>query len=312
MSKIHVLHENDEWFAPLAGALRAANLPCEGWHMAEGRLDLQETPPGGVFFSRMSASAHTRGHTHSPDYTAAVLAWLERHRRRVINGSTALRLEMSKVAQYMALEEFGFLVPHTVAACGRGRILAAAKTFSGPFIIKHNRSGKGLGVRLFQSAAALQAHLDSDEYTPPVDGILLLQAYIQAPQPFITRLEFVAGRFLYALRADTSNGFALCPADGCGIGERCALDGQAKFVIVEEAFPGRERYEAMLKAHDVSVAGIEIIRDTRGTVYTYDININTNYNSAAEAEAGISALSALAVFLGGELKKTRCPRPNNS
>jgi glutathione synthase/RimK-type ligase-like ATP-grasp enzyme len=303
MPKIHVLHENDEWFAPLADALRAAHLPYESWHLAEGRLDLGETPPGGVFFSRMSASAHTRNHAHSPDYAAAVLAWLERHQRRVINGSAALRLEMSKVAQYMALEQFGFLVPHTVAVCGREQILAAAETFAGPFITKHNRSGKGLGVRLFPSASAVQAYIDGGEYAPPVDGILLLQAYIQSPQPFITRLEFVAGRFLYALRADASDGFELCPADSCSIGERCALDGQAKFAIVKEVFPGRERYEAMLEAYGVSVAGIEIIRDTQGAVYTYDINVNTNYNSAAEAKAGVSALSAVAAFLGEELKK---------
>ena len=305
MPKIHVLHENEDWFAPLADALRAANLPHEGWHLGEGRLDLEEKPPAGVFFSRMSASAHIRGHAHSPDYTAAVLAWLERHQRRVINGSAALRLEMSKVAQYMALERFGFLVPHTVAACGRDRILSAAEAFRGPFSTKHNRSGKGLGVRLFHSVSALRAYLDSDEYASPVDGILLLQAYIRAPEPFITRLEFVAGQFLYSLRVDASDGFELCPADSCNIGARCALDGQAKFAIVEEAFPGRERYEAMLKAYDVSVAGIEIIRDIRGTVYTYDINVNTNYNSAAEAEAGVSALSAVAAFLGGELEKAR-------
>jgi hypothetical protein len=303
MPKIHVLHENDEWFAPLADALYAANLPHESWHLAEVCLDLRNTPPPGIFFCRMSASAHTRNHAHSPDYAAAVLAWLERHQRRVINGSAALRLEMSKVAQYMALEQFGFQVPHTVAVCGREQILAAAKIFNGPFITKHNRSGKGLGVRLFQSASAVQAYIDSDEFAFPVDGILLLQDYIQAPQPFITRLEFVAGRFFYALRVDASNGFELCPADSCSIGERCALDGQAKFAVVEEEFPGQERYEALLKAYGVSVAGIEIIRDTRGMVYTYDININTNYNSVAEAKAGVSAMSAVAAFLGEELKK---------
>jgi hypothetical protein len=299
--KIYVLHENDEWFAPLADALRAMRLPCESWHLAEGHIDLRQEPPPGVFFSRMSASAHTRGHIHTPEYTAAVLAWLERHKRHVINGSSALRLEMSKVAQYMVLEQAGFTVPHTVAACGSEQIIAAAKAFPCPCITKHNRSGKGLGVHLFQTAAALQEYIESTAYMPPVDGILLLQEYISPPEPFITRLEFVDGKFFYALRVDTSEGFELCPADSCIIGERCALDGNAKFTVIDEPCPDQERYEGLLKAHGVSVAGIEIIRNAEGKIYTYDININTNYNSAAERNAKVSAFSAVAAFLGREL-----------
>ena len=42
-----------------------------------------------------------------------------------------------------------------------------------------------------------------------------MQRYIRAPEPFITRVEFVGGRFLYAVRVDTSQGFELCPADQC-------------------------------------------------------------------------------------------------
>jgi hypothetical protein len=298
---IYVLHENDEWLLPLADALRVAGLPYKSWHMAEGCIDLQREPPRGVFFSRMSASAHTRGHVNSPEYTAAVLSWLERYKRRVINGSAALRLEISKVAQYMALEQAGFIVPHTVAAYGRDQIIAAAGQFDGQFITKHNRSGKGLGVRLFQSVSALREYVESTEYVPPVDGVLLLQEYIQSSERYITRMEFVDGHFLYAVRVDTSAGFELCPADSCALGDSCALDGKSKFTILNECCPDQERYEKLLKVHRVSVAGIEIIRDMQGRTYTYDININTNYNSAAEAKAGVSALSALAAFLGREL-----------
>ena len=53
---------------------------------ADGELDLDDAPPPGVFWSRMSASSHTRGHGVSKDHTRAVLAWLEGAGRRVVNG----------------------------------------------------------------------------------------------------------------------------------------------------------------------------------------------------------------------------------
>src|SRR5205085_6623903 len=121
-----------------------------------------------------------------------------------------------------------------------------------PLILKHNRGGKGLGVRLFLSRAALDEHLASAEFEEPVDGITLVQRYIQAPEPFITRLEFVGGRFLYAVRVDTSQGFELCPADACRL-DGAAAAGPAvaasdKFRIVENyrdpLIPNYERFLA--------------------------------------------------------------------
>ena len=63
-------------------------LPFAEWHMASFLPDLTAEPPRGIFYVRMSASAHTRGHSGVPELTAGVLCWLERHGRRVI---TAVR-----------------------------------------------------------------------------------------------------------------------------------------------------------------------------------------------------------------------------
>ena len=90
MSRIYVIHENDAWVEPLRAAFEELRLPFEEWFLGAGRLDLAEPPPEGVFYNRMSASSHTRGHRYAPEHTAAVLAWLERHGRRVANGSRAL------------------------------------------------------------------------------------------------------------------------------------------------------------------------------------------------------------------------------
>jgi hypothetical protein len=101
--KLYVLHESPDWYAPLAVAFDCAGLPHEQWLLGDAVLDLDAEPPPGVFWSRMSASSHTRGHPYAKDQTRGVLAWLEAHGRRVVNGRRVLDLEMSKVEQLSAL-----------------------------------------------------------------------------------------------------------------------------------------------------------------------------------------------------------------
>jgi hypothetical protein len=307
MSKIYMMHENNEWAKPLKEALEEAGLPYEDWFLDQGTLDLSEEPPKGVFYSRMSASSHTRNHPYAVPYTAAVLAWLEAHDRRVINKSRALQLEVSKVAQYSALQAQGILVPKTVAAVGKEEIVKAARVFEGPFITKHNCGGKGLGVQLFRSLEALEEYVHGPGFDSPVDGITLIQEYIEPPEPYITRCEFIGGKLYYAVQVDTSEGFQLCPADSCQVGDAFCPVGETqtpKFKIIEGfQHPIVEKYEAFLKNNDIEIAGIEFIKNSRGELYTYDINTNTNYNPGAEAVAGMSALKRVAEFLGSELKK---------
>ncbi len=307
--KIYVIHENSEWTAPLFERFEELGLPYEDWHMAKGHIDLTEAPPEGIFYNRMSASSHTRGHRYAPEYTAAVLAWLESYGRTVFNNSRALQLEISKVNQYSALKAFDIPVPSTIAAYGKEELLIAAKSFNGPFITKHNRAGKGLGVQLFQTQAALESYVNSSVFDESIDGITLLQDYIEAPEPYIVRCEFIGGKFLYAVRVDTSEGFELCPADACQIGDQfCPITEQPekqepKFRILKDfTLPLQDNYEAFLKANGITFAGIEIITDKSGSVFAYDVNTNTNYNRDAEENAGIYGMKAIAEFLDTELR----------
>ncbi len=312
---IHVIHENPAWLEPLAGALDSAALPWRDWFLNHGVFDLSRSPPEGVFYNRMSASSHTRDHRYSAELTASILAWLAGHGRRIVNGPRALDLEISKTRQYAALEAAGIRTPRTVLVAGKEHLVAAARRHfdGGPVILKPNRGGKGVGVRLLQNAAALADYLDSADYEPPVDGLHLLQHHVRAPQPLITRAEFIGGRFLYAVEVDTSEGFELCPADVCAVDDAFCPAGpeedgapRAKFTIIDDIDAAlKQRYEAFLAANDIEVAGIEFIADANGAAYTYDVNTNTNYNPDAESRAGRSAMTALARFLGGELKALR-------
>ena len=321
MKQIYVIDENNAWVEPLRTAFGHLGLPFTEWFLDSGTIDLDAEPPNGVFYNRMSASSHTRGHRWGPEYTAAVLAWLERHHRRVVNNSQALRLEISKVAQYAALNDAGVRTPRTVAAVGRDEILRASQLFDLPFITKHNRAGKGLGVRLFRDREALKSYVQGGEFEPSVDGITLVQQYIEAQNPFITRVEFVGGRLLYAVRVDASGGFELCPADACKVEDMFCPTGDTGesrvsnvpgFQIIEgfgDEFgddfvrPLIEQYRELLALHGVEIAGVEFIVDSQGVPYTYDINTNTNYNSEAEALSGKRGMDAVATYLGMELEK---------
>src|SRR6266446_3722797 len=137
--------------------------------------------------------------------------------RRIDRRGARLARAARAARQYAALETAGIRTPDTVLVAGKELLVAAARQrfAEGPFILKPNRGGKGLGVRLFHTADALADYLDGPDYEPPVDGLHLLQQYIRAPVPLITRAEFVGGRFMYAVEVDTSDGFELCPADVC-------------------------------------------------------------------------------------------------
>lgn len=310
MKKIHIIHENDDWTKHLTKRLEELKLPFGTWHLDQGLIDLTTQPPEGIFYNRMSASSHTRGHRFAPELTGGVLAWLEQHHRTVFNGSRALQLELSKVHQYTRLEASGIKTPKTIAAVGREQILQAAKQLNQlPFITKHNRAGKGLGVQLFYSIEGLENYVSSAEFEEPVDGVTLIQEYIESPEAFITRAEFIGGKFVYAVRVDTSEGFELCPADACRVEDQFCPVGEEQesrpmFEIIRNIdIKLIQQYERFLDASGIDVAGIEFITDSSGEIYTYDINTNTNYNADAEAKAGKYGMLELAKFLGKALEK---------
>ena len=310
-NKIYVLHENDEWVEPLRKELQTINAPFEEWHLGKRNVDHLDKPPHGIFYNRMSASSHTRGHRYAPEHTAVVLNWLEKNKRRVINNSRALSLEISKSLQYKELESFGIKTPKTIYCSNKESILKSANVFTKPFITKHNRGGKGLGVKLFNNKKELDSYVSSGNFEPSIDGITLLQDYIEANPKVIKRVEFVNSKFLYTVEVDASEGFELCPAcpeDQNDVpkqqiaGEFCPTTGN-KFKIMKNYKENEltEKYEKFIAANGIEIVGIEYIVDKKGEVYTYDVNTNTNYNSQAEKNSEIKGMKSIAAFLKEEL-----------
>lgn len=309
---IYVIHENDKWMEPLREAFHQLGLDFIEWNLGKGgSFDLTKPPPEGVFYNRMSASSHTRGHRFAGEHTQAVLEWLQLWGRRIVNGPNSLSLELSKVKQYAALERMGIKTPRTIIVTGnfedreqykRNLILEAEENFPNtPFIIKHNRSGKGLSVRLFKEIIYFEKYLDDPLYEPPIDGVNLLQEYIKPPKPFITRCEFVGGKLIYATRVNNSESFELCPADHCTQVQNFKTD----FEVIENFnHPIINQYELFLASMGIEVAAIEYVTDEDGNIWTFDVNMNTNYNQSCEKRAfgGMKGMIEIALFLGKELE----------
>lgn len=311
MEKIYVIHENDDWVIPLRAAFKKLDFPYEEWFIDNLTLDLSSEPPQGIFYNRMSASAHTRNHRFAPEMTANILAWLERHGRKVINGRKALQLELRKSEQYISLQKFGIPHPKTVISNHINSLPKAVDQLDKfPFILKPNRGGKGAGVQLFQTKESLVQSIKNNQIGESLDGIWLVQEYVKPANGRIVRAEFVGGEFLYAVSIDAQNGFELCPADACNIEDAfCPANKDNtynKFAILDN-YENKEleKYGSFLRANNIGVGALEYSEDVQGNKMVYDVNTNTNYNSDAEQRSNLkkSGMFEIAMFLGQELKK---------
>lgn len=305
MKKVYIIHENMDWTKHLIKRLDELEVPYEDWDLSKGLLDIQDLPSDGLYYNRMSASSHTRGNRYAPELTDQVLSWLEQKGARVINGTGAIELEVSKLKQYLALQKAGIKTPKTIGAVGKENILKAAEKLNEfPFIIKHNRAGKGLGVRLLYSLQELKDYVYDPDFEDSVDGISLIQQYIKSLDGHIIRSEFIGRKYFYAVKVDSRDGFELCPADVCQIGPDGELvSEESKFKIIDRLPENQiDRYQTFLNNQSIDVAALEFITDENGDVYTYDVNTNTNYNEDAEAETGQYAMLELAKYLNAELE----------
>jgi hypothetical protein len=303
-SVAHILYENPDWLPPLVDGLEAEGFTVRLVKLDEGLLDSASVPAEGIWINRISPSSHTRGHHGSVELAREVLYWLKLHGRRVINGLHAYEFEMSKLRQDLVLNRYGIRTPKTVLATGTSAILEAAQLFDGPFITKHNQGGKGLGIQLFRSVDALETYLNSDAFDAGPGGKIILQEYIESPGQFITRVELIGTRFLFAMRSNTEEGFELCPSDACQLGDGvCPADGAtSKFSAspVSSTDVLVQKYLELMAGEGIDIAGIEFIEDAEGHRYTYDINGTTNYSGVLGEAIGIDGMREFARWLKAE------------
>ena len=300
---VEIIYENKDWLRFFEKALEEISVDCRLNFIQEIAIDLNQPPDDIIYLNRISPSSHTRGNDRALINGEQYLEYLAAYNRRVINGIGTLNYEMSKVEQFRLLKRHGLSHPRTVFSSDLKELTAAAKFLPFPVLVKHNCSGKGLGIRKFDTSELLAEYFRSDEVELSPDGILLVQEYIEPEDNYITRVEIIDGQLVYAFKSSCDQGFELCPADACrtgdGSGKSVAPDSNQSLFEYIEGFehPLVEKYISMTMAVGYDMAGIEFIKSTSGSVYTYDINGTTNYSRDVERQSGDLAKTSFQAFI---------------
>lgn len=307
--KIIAIYENEGWFATLKKEMSKRQLTIEGHFLNETIIEIDGKSEDAIYFNRLSASSPSRNHHYSLKAGEQYVNWLEEQGRQVINGTSAMQLEQSKFRQYRALRDFEIRTPKSIFVTGgKQQLSLASEELNFPFIYKPDCGGKGLGVKKIANESDWHDFLEKLSVNPELSSTHILQEYIISADQKITRCEFIAGKFHYAIDVSTKQGFELCPAEACIPKSSCNLEAEASLFSLAHDVDHKliQSYEALLAKVKVPVAGIEFVRDNRGVIYTYDINCNTNYAPDIEAQVETPAMQKIVEYLrylqtGGQL-----------
>ncbi len=98
-SDLVVLFEHPEWQRPLFDALSRRGIEFTPFDLKRGVFDVDQVPKARVYFNQASPSAYVRGNERAVPFALSFMRSLEIAGARVLNGSPAFLLELSKSAQ---------------------------------------------------------------------------------------------------------------------------------------------------------------------------------------------------------------------
>jgi len=312
-AELGVLYEHPAWFERLFAELdrrgvRYQKLLAPDHFYDPGARDQRL----GVVFNRMSPSADRRDHGSGILYTQSWLGHLEALGTRVINGSKAFRYETSKALQLSLLNSLGLPFPKARVVHNPKNVVEASEGLRFPVVVKPNVGGSGAGIVRFDSRDDLAAAINEDRIALGYDHVGLVQEFIPARGGHITRVETLAGKYLYAIQVHlTGETFDLCPADICqttrgeSLNNACVVEA-AKAGLKVEGYraPGEviSAVERTVQAAGIDVGGIEYVIDDRdGQLYYYDVNALSNFVADAQRVIGFDPFVNLVDYLVTEL-----------
>jgi glutathione synthase/RimK-type ligase-like ATP-grasp enzyme len=309
-----VLYEHPEWQEPLFEALRRRGVPYATVDLKSAAFHEDDLPEAPLYFNQASPSAYVRGNTRAVPLALALMEDLEAQGARVLNGSAAFRLELSKAAQVRLMRRLGIDHPRTVAfnevAALRGR--EAELTF--PAMLKPNQGGSGARMFLIESLDELADLLERQPELWLPDNLLLLQENLphDTRKDGIIRMEFLGGELLYAMRVLSDGTLNLCPSEVCnpqdGAEGACAIEpgGPPSFATEFLPFPEvpAEAVEAgrrIVDAGGLDVGGIEYLETDGGRRVFYDVNANSNLRRPIGLAMGFDPFERVVDWIEAEI-----------
>src|SRR6185369_8669569 len=232
-----------------------------------------------------SPSAYVRGNARAVPLALSLMRSLEIGGARVLNGSRAFALELSKTAQAALMRRLGIEHPRTLAF---NDAAVATERWGGswPALLKPEQGGSGARMYLLQSAEELTRLLrDRPELWLP-DNLLLLQEHFEVDaERGIVRMEFLGGELLYAMRVVSHGAFNLCPSEVCnpvdGAGHCAVPEAQPARPVEFFPYPGVpaaavDAGKQIMAQGGLDVGGIEYLEARDGRLIFYDVNANSN------------------------------------
>ncbi len=310
MFPIAIYYEHPDWFKPLFAELEKRGLPFERIDAVNHLFDFTESVKKfSLVFNRMSPSAYLRNGTQGIFYTQSYLKYLEDSGVKTINGFKAFSYETSKASQLSLINKLGYKYPKTKVVNHSSQLVRASQGLRFPIVVKANIGGSGAGIVKYSSASSLTEDIMQNQIDFGIDHTALVQEYIPARGGYITRVETLGGKFLYAIRVYTSGeSFNLCPADICQtkdgkelVRNACALDAPKTGLQVEAYIPPPEIIKAVediVQSAGIDVGGIEYIIDDRdGEILYYDVNALSNFVADAVNVIGFNPHEKLVDFI---------------
>jgi hypothetical protein len=310
---IAVLYEHPEWQKPLFAALERRGVRYAAVDLKRAAFAAADASLAPLYFNQASPSAYVRGNTRAVPYALAYMRALEIRGVRVLNGSAAFALELSKTAQAALLRSLDIPAPRTWTFNDVNALRERAAEIPFPVLLKPEQGGSGARIMLVERFADLEALLAAQpDYWLP-DNLLLLQEYIPSdPARGIVRMEFLGGELLYAMRVISHGRFNLCPSpvcnpdEGAGVCELPSAAQPVEFYAYHEVPAQAVAWgKRIMAAGKLDVGGIEYLEAPDGRLYFYDVNANSNLRPSIGAEYGFDPFERVVDFLVRERKRTR-------
>ena len=310
-----VLFEHPEWQKPLFAALDERGVAYRAFDLKQGAFDPDPVPEAPLYFNQASPSAYVRGNARAVPLALSLIRSLETSGARVLNGSAAFLLELSKSAQAALMAKLGIAHPRTLVFNDVETALRLWPDDRWPALLKPEQGGSGARMFLLQSPDELRRVLrDQPELWLP-DNLLLLQEYFATdPGRGIVRMEFLGGELLYAMRVVSHGAFNLCPSEACnpeagGVGH-CVVPQVARNAKPVAFFPYRtvpldavETGKRIVSAGGLDVAGIEYLEAADGRLLFYDVNANSNLRKPIGEAFGFDPFARVVDFLVDQINR---------
>jgi glutathione synthase/RimK-type ligase-like ATP-grasp enzyme len=302
-----VLYEHPEWQKPLFAALDRRGVRYTAFDLKRAAFEPDAVPQAPLYFNQASPSAYVRGNTRAVPLALSLMRSLELGGARVLNGSRAFALELSKSAQAALMRGLGIDHPRTLAF---NDVDAALAQWPAPWpaLLKPEQGGSGARMYLLQEPAELVRLLrDRPELWLP-DNLLTLQEYFPVdPAAGIVRMEFLGGELLYAMRVISHGAFNLCPSEVCNPADGaggCEIPDALPPTKPVEFHPYPEVPAAavqagkrLMAAGGLDVGGIEYLEASGGRLVFYDINANSNLRAPIGQAFGFDPFERVVDFL---------------